>query len=65
MANITIVRITIGEEKKICRLLEVKAAHVKAKGRNDGGSRRKSEKEICRCLLRSLRRRQDESRTRG
>uniref|UniRef100_A0A0D3HWK0 Gamma-tubulin complex component n=1 Tax=Oryza barthii TaxID=65489 RepID=A0A0D3HWK0_9ORYZ len=42
MATITIVRITIGEEKKICRLLEVKAAHVKAKGRNDGGSRRKS-----------------------
>jgi hypothetical protein len=42
MATITIVRITIGEEKKICRFLKVKAAHVKAKGRNDCGSWRKS-----------------------
>jgi hypothetical protein len=38
----TIVRITIGEKKKTCRLLEVKTAHIKAKGRNDGGSWRKS-----------------------
>jgi hypothetical protein len=42
MATITIVRITIGEEKKTYRLLEVKAAHVKAKRGNDGGSWRKS-----------------------
>jgi hypothetical protein len=42
IATITIVCIMIGEEKKTCRLLEVKAAHVKAKRGNDGGSWRKS-----------------------